>query len=98
MSKALTKEHVRKHYSSGAVAYYESGEPVRMMTPEESAYAAQRFDEWLAEVERAAAEKAWDRAEGAFEEAHNADMLEPWPHLRGNPYRAHAAEIREGKS
>ena len=58
MSKALTKEHVRKHYSSGAVAYYESGAPVRMMTPEESAYAAQRFDEWLAEVERAAAARA----------------------------------------
>ena len=71
MSKALTKEHVRKHYSSGAVAYYESGAPVRMMTPEESAYAAQRFDEWLAEVERAAAARALEDAADEIFVPHN---------------------------
>ena len=75
ISKALTKEHVRKHYSSGAVAYYESGAPVRMMTPEESAYAAQRFDEWLAEVERAAAARALEEAADGIESRRNEPGL-----------------------
>ena len=109
MSKALTKEHVRKHYSSGAVAYYESGAPVRMMTPEESAYAAQRFDEWLASVERAAAAKALTDAADELERANASPNLIELESRYGGFYsgirsstasnvetlRARAAEIRE---
>ena len=97
MSKALTKEHVRKHYSSGAVAYYESGAPVRMMTPEESAYAAQRFDEWLAEVERAAAARALEEFADQMTTGFNAGTLNAERRAIKREARARAAEIRGGE-
>lgn len=49
--------------------------------------AQEEFYGWLFELIRSEREQAWDEAEGAFETAHNADMLEPWPYIRGNPYR-----------
>lgn len=50
-----------------------------------------RFDRWLAEVERAAAEKAWDRCVGEM-------PIDPdWKNFYGdnNPYRAEA--YRQGR-
>lgn len=49
----------------------------------------------MAEHDREVAEKAWERAEFAFERAHNADMLEPWGHMPDNPYRG--TPEQEGK-
>ena len=95
MSKALTKEHVRKHYSSGAVAYYESGAPVRMMTPEESAYAAQRFDEWLAEVERAAAARALEEFADQMTTGFNAGTLNAERRAIKREARARAEAYRQ---
>lgn len=50
--------------------------------------ALEEFDQWLAEVERAAAEKAWDEREAAFA----ADLLKPlgenlMRETTPNPYR-----------
>lgn len=39
-----------------------------------------------AEVRKAKAE-AWDEGCEAFESAHKCDHIEPWGHLRDNPYR-----------
>ena len=39
-----------------------------------------------AEVRKAKAE-AWDEGCEAFEVAHKCDHIEPWGHLRDNPYR-----------
>lgn len=41
------------------------------------------FRRWLNQVKA----EVWDHAEGAFEEAHKADMLEPWTYMQENPYR-----------
>lgn len=41
------------------------------------------FDAWLARVRA----QAWDKGCEAFEVAHKCDHIEPWAHLRDNPYR-----------
>ena len=58
----------------------------------ESETAAQ-FDRWLAEVERAAAEKALEEAADAWHAEHSGTRPVPY-----NWLRARAAEIREGKN
>lgn len=51
----------------------------------------------LAEVERAAAEKAWWAAESAFGQAHDQDHLDPWSHMPVNPYRAATLGLTAGQ-
>jgi hypothetical protein len=51
-----------------------------------------QFDRWLAEVERAAAEKAWEAGHEAFEEAWRSDHLFPYDYATENPYRTGGAE------
>lgn len=45
------------------------------------------FRRWLAEVERAAAEKSYDEGVSDFMQAYDQDNFEPGMHLRDNPYR-----------
>ena len=53
---------------------------------------ASQFDRMIAEVERAAAEEAWDTGVSDFQQAHGMDSAEPWPYLRDNPYRRNEGE------
>lgn len=41
----------------------------------------------VAEVWRAASEKAYDEGVSDFMQAHDRDNFEPWMYLRDNPYR-----------
>ncbi len=67
--------------------------PVHELTDEESVAAEAEFDRWLAEVERAAAEKGWDEGEQAgYEDALGEQRgIGPQESAR-NPYRRSEGE------